>query len=58
VQLGWLTELFGGYPIARNIHLALMFCVLAFLVVHLLLVALFPRTLISMVVSTKIEEKP
>jgi thiosulfate reductase cytochrome b subunit len=57
VQLGWLTELFGGYPIARNIHLALMFCVLAFLGVHILLVALFPRTLISMVVSTQMEEK-
>jgi thiosulfate reductase cytochrome b subunit len=58
VQLHWLTHLFGGYPIARNIHLALMFCVLAFLAVHLLLVALFPRTLISMIVSTKMEEKP
>ena len=45
VQLGWLTGLFGGYPIARGIHLAMMFCILAFVAVHLALVALFPRTL-------------
>jgi thiosulfate reductase cytochrome b subunit len=57
VQLGWLTELFGGYPVARNIHLALMFSILAFLAVHLLLVAIFPRTLVSMIASTKMEEK-
>jgi hypothetical protein len=23
VQLGWLTDLFGGYPVARTIHLTL-----------------------------------
>ena len=28
VQLGWLTGLFGGYPLARNIHLAMMCVVL------------------------------
>jgi thiosulfate reductase cytochrome b subunit len=22
LQLAWLAELFGGYPLARNIHLA------------------------------------
>jgi thiosulfate reductase cytochrome b subunit len=49
VQLGWLTALFGGYPLARHIHLAMMALIFGFLVIHLALVALFPRTLVSMV---------
>ena len=49
VQLGWLAGLFGGYPTARLIHLGLMVAIAAFLVVHVVLVALFPRTLLSMV---------
>ena len=48
VQLGWLTELFGGYDIARLIHFALMSLIVGFLLVHLSLVAVFPRTLVSM----------
>ena len=48
LQLAWLSWLFGGYPLARNIHLAMMFCIIAFLAVHLLLVAIYPRTLVSM----------
>jgi thiosulfate reductase cytochrome b subunit len=48
VQLGWLTELFGGYPVARGVHLAMMGLIVAFLIVHLALVALVPRTLLSM----------
>jgi thiosulfate reductase cytochrome b subunit len=48
VQLGWVAELFGGYPIARNIHLAAMIGIVLFLVVHLTLVAIFPRTLLAM----------
>ena len=49
VQLGWLTDLFGGYPVARSIHLAAMIGIALFLVVHLTLVAIFPRTLVAMV---------
>ena len=48
VQLGGLTDLFGGYDLARRIHFALMSLIVGFLLVHLALVALFPRTLISM----------
>ena len=44
LQLAWLSGLFGGYPLARNIHLAMMFCIIAFLALHLLLVAIYPRT--------------
>ena len=58
VQLGWLTGFFGGYPIARGIHLAMMLCIAGFLVVHLVLVALFPRTLVSMVTTLEAEDAP
>jgi thiosulfate reductase cytochrome b subunit len=51
VQLGWLTGLFGGYPIARGIHLATMFCIVAFVLIHVAMVAIVPSTLKSMIVS-------
>ena len=55
VQLGWITELFGGFPIARNIHLAAMIGIVLFLAVHLTLVAIFPRTLVAMFADTASE---
>jgi thiosulfate reductase cytochrome b subunit len=55
VQLGWLTDLFGGYPVTRFIHLAAMICIALFLIVHLTLVAIFPRTLVAMVTDTAAE---
>lgn len=55
VQVGWLTELFGGYPIARGIHLAAMTCIAAFVVLHLVLVAVYPRTLLSMLATVPAE---
>ena len=55
VQLGWLTDLFGGYPVARGVHLAAMICIALFIVVHLVLVAIFPRTLAAMVTGTSAE---
>jgi thiosulfate reductase cytochrome b subunit len=56
VQFGLITNLFGGYPTARLIHLGVMAAIVAFVVVHLVLVALFPRTLVSMVVSRPAKE--
>ncbi len=56
VQLSWLVGLFGGYEVARAIHLAAMFCIAGFLVVHVVLVALFPRTLVSML--TRLPAEP
>jgi thiosulfate reductase cytochrome b subunit len=55
VQLQWLTALFGGYPMARHIHLAMMALIVGFLVIHLALVALFPRTFVSMLVPLPAE---
>jgi thiosulfate reductase cytochrome b subunit len=55
VQLGWLTDLLGGYPVARFIHLSAMICIALFLIVHLTLVVIFPRTLVAMVTNTAAE---
>jgi thiosulfate reductase cytochrome b subunit len=57
VQLGALVNLFGGYPIARNIHLANMFLIVAFVIVHVVLVGIFPRTLVSMIVGLPADPK-
>jgi thiosulfate reductase cytochrome b subunit len=48
VQFQELTLLFGGYDIARRVHFLAMACVVAFVVVHLALVMLVPRTLVPM----------
>ena len=55
VQLGWITDVFGSYPIARNIHLAAMIGIVLFFVVHLTLVAIFPRALVAMLAGTPAE---
>jgi thiosulfate reductase cytochrome b subunit len=55
VQLGWITDLFGGFPIARNIHLAAMIGIALFLAIHLTLVVIFPRTLVAMFAGTPSE---
>ena len=55
VQFGWLAGLFGGYPVARGIHLALMLGIVAFVVVHVALVIIHPRTLRSMILRTEVE---
>jgi thiosulfate reductase cytochrome b subunit len=55
VQLGWLTGLFGGYPVAHTIHLTMMVLIVGFLFIHLALVALFPRTLVSMLAPVRSE---
>ena len=51
VQLGALAWLFGGYDIARRIHFALMSGITAFLVLHVALVILVPRTLLRMTIG-------
>ena len=55
VQLSWLTDLFGGYPIARGIHLAAMICIALFIIVHLVSVAISPRNLIAVLTGTATE---
>jgi len=49
VQFGLLRELLGGYEAARFIHFFAMALLITFLAVHLVMVALVPRTLRAMI---------
>ena len=48
VQFHHLRELLGGYELARRIHFFGMALLVAFVVVHLVMVALVPRSLLAM----------
>ncbi len=48
VQLYPLTALLGGYEIARRVHFVAMAGTAGFIIVHLVLVAIVPRTLLPM----------
>jgi thiosulfate reductase cytochrome b subunit len=49
VQLHWITTAFGGYDVARVVHLSCLVLLALFTVMHLVLVALHPRTVVTMV---------
>ena len=49
VQFPLLRELLGGYDFARRVHFFAMAGLVAFVAVHLAMVALVPRTLLAMV---------
>ncbi|ABR90543.1 thiosulfate reductase cytochrome B subunit (membrane anchoring protein) [Janthinobacterium sp. Marseille] len=49
VQFPLLRELLGGYEAARRVHFFAMSALVAFVVVHLVMVALVPRTLVAMI---------
>lgn len=53
VQFAPLRDLLGGYEFARRIHFAAMALLVAFVAVHLAMVALVPRTLLSMLSAQK-----
>ncbi|MGK5035542.1 cytochrome b/b6 domain-containing protein [Janthinobacterium sp. LB3P118] len=48
VQFPLLRELLGGYESARRVHFIAMALLVGFIGVHLLMVALVPRTLVAM----------
>ena len=48
VQFPLLREALGGYEFARRIHFFAMVLLVAFIAVHLVMVALVPRTLVAM----------
>lgn len=48
VQFGLLRDLLGGYEAARRIHFFAMAVLVGFVAVHLVMVALVPRTLLPM----------
>ncbi|VVE33061.1 thioredoxin reductase [Pandoraea aquatica] len=49
VQLGWLLVLFGSFQGARLVHFIAMSGLVAFIVIHVAMVALVPRTLRTMI---------
>jgi thiosulfate reductase cytochrome b subunit len=49
VQLWWLTDLFYGFQGARWVHFACMAGIVLFLIVHVTLALLVPRTILSMI---------
>ena len=49
VQFQALSPLFGGYEAARRVHFIAMAGIVGFLAVHIVLVAVVPRTLVAMV---------
>ncbi len=48
VQFPLLRDLLGNYEIARRVHFVAMAALVAFVAVHVLMVALVPRTLLAM----------
>jgi len=51
VQLQYLTALFGGYDAARYVHFICMSAIVAFLVVHVALAVLVPKSLRAMIIG-------
>ncbi|MEA2921829.1 MAG: hypothetical protein QOF07_1792 [Bradyrhizobium sp.] len=51
VQLQYLTALFGGYDVARYVHFFCMAAICAFLVVHVALALLVPKSLRAMIIG-------
>jgi thiosulfate reductase cytochrome b subunit len=51
VQLQSLTDFFGGYDTARYVHFAAMAAIVAFLVVHVSLAVLVPKSLRAMIIG-------
>jgi len=51
VQLQWLTALFGGYEAARYVHFFCMAAIVAFMVVHVVLALLVPKSLRAMIIG-------
>jgi len=51
VQLQWLTALFGGYDAARYVHFICMAAIVAFMVVHVALALIVPKSLRAMIIG-------
>jgi thiosulfate reductase cytochrome b subunit len=49
VQFKWLTDLFGGYDTARYVHFLAMTSIVAFLIVHVALAFIVPKSLRAMI---------
>jgi len=52
VQFQELTALFGGYDFARYVHFVAMAAIVGFLVVHVALALIVPKSLRAMVMGS------
>ena len=53
VQLSWLAALFGGYDGARVVHFLALLALMAFVVVHVIMVLLHPKAIVEMITGGK-----
>lgn len=51
VQFHYLTALFGGYAVARYVHFAMMALIVLFLIVHIALALLVPKSLRAIIIG-------
>ena len=51
VQFQYLTALFGGYDFARVVHFMAMASIVGFLVIHVVLALLVPKTIRAMIIG-------
>ena len=51
VQLQYLTAVFGGYEVARYVHFFCMAAIVAFMIVHVALAVLVPKSLRAMIIG-------
>ncbi|QND74103.1 cytochrome b/b6 domain-containing protein [Tardiphaga robiniae] len=51
VQLQYLTALFGGYDTARYVHFFMMAAIVGFLVIHIALALIVPKSLRAMIIG-------
>jgi thiosulfate reductase cytochrome b subunit len=51
VQLSWLVALFGGYDWVRYVHFFCMSAIVLFLIVHVVLALLVPKSLRAMIIG-------
>jgi Ni/Fe-hydrogenase b-type cytochrome subunit len=56
VQLRWLAAMFGGYDGARAVHLIALFALVGFVIGHVIMVALHPRSFVAMITGGKRDE--
>ena len=51
VQLQPLTDFFGGYDTARYVHFFAMATIVAFLIIHVVMACLVPKSLRAMIIG-------
>ena len=51
VQFQYLTAIFGGYDTARYVHFAMMASIVGFLVIHVALALIVPKSLRAMIIG-------